>query len=148
MTRPVAAAAALAFATILVVTMNAACAADGSPAGDPSGNGPTTSGPTTSGAATGPAASGAATKLAPQLSAALPRLPADQPVRLIARLDPGTATESLRGHVERLGGRLLQRFTIIEAAVVVVPGRSVLRLAELQEVRGLELADSGEPPPS
>jgi hypothetical protein len=89
----------------------------------------------------------AAAKLAPSLAQRLPRLPADQPVRLIATLAPGVRTGPFRERVERLGGQLVQRFTLIEAAVVTVPRTGVLPLAQLPEVRLLELADSGEPPP-
>jgi hypothetical protein len=129
--------ATVTFAVAVVVMTSTACGAGAGQAGDrPRGTPERTA-----------AAGTAAAKLAPPLVASLPRLPADQPVRLIATLVPGTATEPLRVQIERLNGQLLQRFTLIEAVVLVVPGRNVLLLAELPEVSGLELADSGEPPP-
>jgi len=138
MTRHPVAVTAAAVAAAALLMASAGCGNGSGPAGDPATGKPASSA----------GASAAAAKLAPPLASRLPRLPADQPVRLIAVLAPGTATEPLRAQIERLGGRLVQRFTIIDAVEVVVPGRSVLPLAELPEVRGLELADTGTPPPS
>jgi hypothetical protein len=133
MTRRPARVTVAAVATTVLLLANVACGAGSDHAGTPASGAPATSAP--------------AAKLAPPLASRLPSLPADEPVRLIALLAPGTATEPFRAQVETLGGRLLQRFTLIDAAEVVVPGRSVLPLAELPQVRGLELADSGAPPP-
>jgi hypothetical protein len=87
-------------------------------------------------------------KIAPSLAARLAQLPATEPVRLIVGLVPGTPTEAIGEEIERLGGRLIQRFQIIEAVVVIMPRAGVEPLARLQRVRSLELADSGEPPPA
>ncbi len=94
-----------------------------------------------------PASPDASGKLAPSLAQRLPSLPPDQPVRLVALLAPGTGTGALRSDVEALGGQVIQRFTLIEGAEVSVPGRQVLALARLPEIRRLELSDSGVPPP-
>jgi hypothetical protein len=90
----------------------------------------------------------AAAKIVPSLAARLPNLPADEPVRLIATLQPGVPTELVRDEVERLGGQLIQRFELIDAVVVLLPRQSVLPFAELAQIRQLEPADSGEPPPN
>ena len=88
------------------------------------------------------------TKLDKALEAKLAQLPADQTVRLVATLEPGVATDQLRDELTRLGGRVVERFTLIEAAVVELPARNVLALAALPHVKGLELDDTGVPPPS
>lgn len=132
----------------ILVLASAACSTQAAQEG-PTGSTTTSSATGTSAsAATSGTTSTAMAKLAPALAARLPQLPAEQPIRLIAALTPGTPTEEIRHEVGRLGGRLVRRFTLIDAIVVDVPGRSVLPLAELAEVRGLELDDTGVPPPS
>jgi hypothetical protein len=142
-------AAPAAVASALLVVMSAGCGASREPAKDAAGGEPASTAPQSAPhSAPQTSADAAATKLAPSLAARLSQLPLDEPIRLIAMVQPGSATAQLRRQVEGLGGRLLQRFTLIEAIVVVVPRKGVLPLAALPQVRGLELADTAAPPPN
>lgn len=93
-------------------------------------------------------AASASLKLDAALAAKLPQLPADQSVRLVVMLEPGVQTDQMRGEVTRLGGMLVERFTIIDAIVVEIPARNILSLAALPQVKGVELDDTGVAPPS
>jgi hypothetical protein len=121
---------------VVSVLFAAACATADNPSASTSASAPPT--------ATSPPSQ----KLAQSLAAKLPGLQADQPVRLVAMLEPGVPTDQIRDEVTRLGGKLIERFTIIEAVSVEVPARNVLALAALPQIRGLELDDTGVPPPS
>jgi hypothetical protein len=94
-----------------------------------------------------PAPDRPAAALDPALSQRLEALPDTEPVRLLVTVAAGSPTEVLRRDVERLGGRLVERFTLIDAVVVVVPAGGVQALAELPQVVRVEPADGGEPPP-
>jgi hypothetical protein len=87
-------------------------------------------------------------KLDAALSSKLPQLPADQSVRLVVMLEPGVETDRMRDEITRLGGNLVERFTIIDAIVVEVPARNVLSLAAMPQVKAVELDDTGVPPPT
>jgi hypothetical protein len=95
-----------------------------------------------------PTSGSAGQKLDSALAAKLPHLPADQTVRLVVMLEPGVQTDQMREELTRLGGKLIERFTIIDAVVVDVPARNILSLAALPQVKRVELDDTGVPPPS
>ena len=85
--------------------------------------------------------------LDPPLAQRLRAMPERAPVRLLVTVAPDTPTEPLQRDLERLGGRLVERFTLVDVVVVVAPAGRVRELAELPQVRQVEPADTGETPP-